>query len=154
MTEIDAREIAQCSCLRLRRLTRRITHIYDRLLEPAGLTVNQFGLLGRLYGASQRGELLAIGALAERVGMDPSTLNRSLKPLEKTGLIANTADPDDRRVRAVTITDAGKDKLHAAMPHWRQAQMLIDVSLSLDTTVALNGLLELSYQKLAQTLPG
>jgi DNA-binding MarR family transcriptional regulator len=153
MFEIDGREIAQCSCLRLRRITRRITHIYDRLLEPVGLTVNQFGLLGRLYGASQRGELLAIGILAERVGMDPTTLNRSLKPLEKAGLIASTDDPNDRRVRAVTITDAGRDKLRAAMPHWRQAQMLIDGSLGLDTTVALNGLLELSYQKLAQTLP-
>jgi DNA-binding MarR family transcriptional regulator len=154
MPEIDAREISQCSCLRLRRVTRRITHIYDRLLESAGLTVNQFGLLGRLYGAGQRGELLAIGTLAERVGMDPTTLNRSLKPLEKAGLIANCHDPDDRRVRAVTITDAGKDKLRAAMSYWRQAQTQVEASLGLDTTVALNGLLELSYHKLAQALPG
>jgi DNA-binding MarR family transcriptional regulator len=152
MPEIDVREIAQCSCLRLRRITRRITHIYDRLLEPAGLTVNQFGLLGRLYGAHQRGELLAIGALAERVGMDPTTLNRSLKPMEKAGLIANTGDPNDRRIRVVAITDAGKEKLLAALPNWREAQMRVDSTLGLDTTVALNGLLELSYQKLAQTL--
>lgn len=154
MSELDARELAQCSCLRLRRITRRITHIYDRLLEPAGLTVNQFGLLGRLYGASQRGELLAIGALAERVGMDPTTLNRSLKPLERAGLIANTSDPNDRRVRAVTITNAGKKKLLAALPKWREAQTRVDATLGLDTTVALNGLLELSYQKLAQTPRG
>ena len=154
MPEIDMREIAQCSCLRLRRVTRRVTHIYDWLLEPAGLTVNQFGLLARLYGASQRGELLAMGALAERVGMDPTTLNRSLKPLEKAGFIANASNPDDRRVRAVTITEAGKDKLRGAVPHWRKAQMQIDGSLGLDATVALNGLLELSYQKLAQTPPG
>ena len=153
MSELDARELAQCSCLRLRRITRRITHIYDRLLEPSGLTVNQFGLLGRLYGASQRGELLAIGALAERVGMDTTTLNRSLKPLERAGLIANTSDPNDRRVRAVTITNAGKKKLLAALPKWREAQTRIDATLGLDTTVALNGLLELSYQKLAKTLP-
>jgi DNA-binding MarR family transcriptional regulator len=151
--ELDVREIAQCSCLRLRRITRRITHIYDRLLEPAGLTVNQFGLLGRIYGASQRGELLAVGALAERVGMDPTTLNRGLKPLEKGGLIADTSDPNDRRVRVVTITDAGKKKLLAALPKWREAQTCIDTTLGFDTTVALNGLLELSYQKLAKTLP-
>ena len=82
MTDIDIRAIAQCSCLRLRRTTRRVTQIYDRLLEPAGLTVNQFGLLARLYGANLRREILPIGTLAERVGMDPTTLNRSLKPLE------------------------------------------------------------------------
>jgi len=154
MSDLDVREIAQCSCLRLRRMTRRITHIYDRFLEPTGLTVNQFGLLGRIYGASQRGELLAVGALAERVGMDPTTLNRSLKPLKKASLIVDTRDPRDRRVRAVTITNAGKKKLLAALPKWREAQTLVDATLGLDTTVALNGLLELSYQRLGKTLPG
>jgi hypothetical protein len=29
--EIDVREIAQCSCLRLRRISRRMTQIYDVL---------------------------------------------------------------------------------------------------------------------------
>src|SRR5262249_33096693 len=107
-----------------------------------------------IYGAGQRGELLSVGTLAERVGMDPTTLNRSLKPLEKMGLIANSSNPNDRRVRAVTITDAGTKKLVAALPKWREAQTRIDTTLGLDATVALNGLLELSYQKLAQSLPG
>src|SRR5882724_8925118 len=93
MNELDIREVAQCSCLRFRRVTRRITQIYDRLLEPAGLTVNQFGLLARLYGASLRREVLPISTLAERVGMDPTTLNRSLKPLEKAGFVTNSTDP-------------------------------------------------------------
>jgi hypothetical protein len=68
----------------------------DRLLEPAGLTVNQFGLRAWLYGARQRGEILPMGTLAERVGMSPTTLNRSLRPLEMKGFIANTVDPGDR----------------------------------------------------------
>jgi DNA-binding MarR family transcriptional regulator len=149
MTDIDIRAIAQCSCLRLRRTTRRVTQIYDRLLEPAGLTVNQFGLLARLYGARLRGEILAIGTLAERVGMDPTTLNRSLKPLGAECLVANAANPADRRVRAVLITERGVAKLEQAVPSWRQAQAQIDEALGLDASVALNGLLELSYAKLA-----
>ena len=149
MADIDIRAIAQCSCLRLRRTTRRVTQIYDRLLEPAGLTVNQFGLLARLYGARLRGEILAIGTLAERVGMDPTTLNRSLKPLEAERLVANATDPADRRVRAVLITERGVAKLEHAVPSWRQAQAQIDEALGLDASVALNGLLELSYAKLA-----
>ena len=149
MQDVDIREVAQCSCLRLRRITRRVTQIYDRLLEPARLTVNQFGLLARLYGARLRGEILPMGTLADRVGMDPTTLNRSLKPLESRGFIASTSDPGDRRVRAVLITDRGVAKLREAIPLWRKAQRQIDGALGLDTSVALNGLLELSYAKLA-----
>jgi DNA-binding MarR family transcriptional regulator len=148
-SDIDLREIVQCTCLRLRRTTRRVTQIYDRLLEPAGLTVNQFGLLARLYGAKLRRELLSIGMLADRVGMDPTTLNRSLRPLEAACFIANRTDPGDRRVRAVLITEAGVAKLGEAVPLWRNAQAQIDEALGLDTGVALNGLLELSYARLA-----
>jgi DNA-binding MarR family transcriptional regulator len=150
MSDMDIRAIAQCSCLRLRRVTRRITQIYDRHLEPAGLTVNQFGLLARLYGASLREEILAISVLAERVGMDPTTLNRSLKPLEAAGLIANGINPADQRVRTVLITEQGIAQLRAAVPLWRKAQAHIDEALGLDATVALNGLLELSYAKLSK----
>src|SRR5262249_32246548 len=100
MPDLDIREIAQCTCLRLRRTPRRVTQIYARLLEPIGMTVNQFGLLARLYGANLRRETLPISVLAERVGMDPTTLNRSLKPLEAQGLIANAADPAARQAPA------------------------------------------------------
>ena len=150
MSDIDIREIVQCTCLRLRRTTRRITQIYDRFLEPAGLTINQFGLLARLYGAGLRGETLTIGMLAERVGMDPTTLNRSLKPLAASGLVANGSNPADQRVRAVLITDDGIARLRDAVPLWRKAQAQIDNALGIDTTVALNGLLELSYARLPE----
>ena len=152
--DIDVREVAQCTCLRLRRITRRITQIYDGALEPAGLTVNQFGMLARLYGASLRSEILPIGALADRLGMDPTTLNRSLKPLEKEGFIADTSDPADKRVRAVLITDTGVEKLRRAVPLWREAQARIDAALGIDTSVALNGLLELSYAKMSTSRAG
>ena len=50
--ENDFRRIMECTCMRMRRATRRVTQLYDRALEPAGLTVNQFGLLAYLHGAS------------------------------------------------------------------------------------------------------
>src|SRR5262249_56489576 len=121
MPDLDIREIAQCTCLRLRRTTRRVTQIYDRLLEPIGMTVNQFGLLARLYGANLRRETLPISVLAERVGMDPTTLNRSLKPLKAQGLIANAADPADRRGRAGVITPHGNPQRPPAGPPRRHA---------------------------------
>lgn len=144
------REIADCTCLRVRRTTRHLTQIYDRLLAPVGLTVNQFGLLGSLYGASLDGqEWLSIGALAHLVGMHPTTLNRQLRPLKSQGLIADAAGPVDRRVRAVRITEAGRTKLREAVPLWRQAQARVQAALGVPAMLALNGLLELAAAKLA-----
>ena len=154
MKDVDIREVAQCSCLRLRRITRRVTQVYDRVLEPAGLTVSQFGLLARLYGAKARREVVAIGILAERIGMDPTTLSRSLKPLESLGLIDNAVNPEDRRRRVVRITEAGIRKLRQAVPLWCKAQRQIDDALGIDASVALNGLLELSYERLSNTNAG
>src|SRR5262249_37466964 len=56
-------------------------------MSGASSRSNQFGLLARLYGARLHQELLPLSALAERQGMDPTTLDRSLKPLEAAGLI-------------------------------------------------------------------
>jgi len=154
MMNLDIREVAGCSCLRLRRLTRRVTQVYDRLMEPAGLSVGQFGLLARLYGTKARREVVPIGTLAERMGMDPTTLNRSLKPLEYLGFIDNGVDPKDRRRRIVRITEGGITKLRQAVPLWRKAQRQIDVALGVDTSVALNDLLELCYERLAKTNAG
>jgi len=154
MKNLDIREVAGCSCLRLRRLTRRVTQVYDRLMKPAGLSVGQFGLLARLYGARARREVVPIGTLAERMGMDPTTLNRSLKPLEHLGFIDNGVDPKDRRRRIVRITEGGITKLRQAVPLWRKAQRQIDVALGVDTSVALNDLLELCYERLAKTNAG
>ena len=72
-------------------------------MAPAGLTVGQFGMLARLYGDNARREVVPIGTLAERMGMDPTTLSRSLKPF--LGLIDNAVNPKDRRRRAVNYRD-------------------------------------------------
>ena len=97
---------------------------------------------------------MPIGILAERMGMDPTTLSRSLKPLESRGVIDNAVNPEDRRRRVVRITEAGVRKLRHAVPLWRKAQRQIDDALGIDASVALNGLLELSYERLSNTNAG
>ncbi|SEB95410.1 DNA-binding transcriptional regulator, MarR family [Rhizobiales bacterium GAS191] len=140
---IDMREISGCTCLRVRRTARQLTGIYDRLLEPTGLTINQFGLLAHLHGAKEAGRpSLSMGQLAERVGMDPTTLNRSLKPLAAQRLVADMADLQDRRVRAVAITQAGRRRLADAVAPWRQAQARVESELGKQETLGLNGLLD------------
>jgi DNA-binding MarR family transcriptional regulator len=146
---IDLNEVANCTCLRARRLTRRLTQIYDAALEPVHLTANQFGVLSFLYGSTLGGrDHVSIGALAERVGKHPTTLNRDLKPLEVLGLVASVENPADRRVRAIQITSKGTTHLRKAVTFWRQAESRVRQELGPRAMVALNDMLENAAKKL------
>jgi DNA-binding MarR family transcriptional regulator len=45
-----------------------------------------------------------MGAIADRLRLDPTTLNRNLKPLHLQGLVKDATDSTDRRVRMIRIT--------------------------------------------------
>jgi DNA-binding MarR family transcriptional regulator len=145
----DISEVLGCTCLRLRKATRRVTQLYDRLLEPIGITTGQFGLLANMAGLSKTGtNALSMRALAERMGLDPTTLNRNLRPLAARGLLEVAADPTDKRVRTVHITDAGQAKLREALPYWRRAQGRLESALGTEARLALNELLDAAFARL------
>jgi DNA-binding MarR family transcriptional regulator len=148
---IDLRDVSGCTCLRARRIARQLTQAYDRALESVDLTVNQLGVLAKLYGATRGGRTgVPIGALADRLGMHPTTLNRDLKPLRAQGLIADAVDAGDRRVRAVTMTAKGRARLTKAIPVWRRAQKRLEAALGADTARALNEVLDVAATKLQE----
>lgn len=128
-----------CTCFKLRRATRRVTQIYDRHLQPTGLRITQYGLLARL-----RSRPLNMTELAERMGMDRTTLTRNLRPLERLGYVAVDAG-QDRRTRSVTITDEGRAAAAAALPHWRDAQAAVREALGDVLTDDLHGLLDRAF---------
>lgn len=141
-----------CTCSKLRRLTRRVTAVYDRELAASGLRVTQYALLsalqreagglatsppGRPRGESRRAqpEGTPMNLLAERMDMDRTTLTRNLKPLVDQGWAELVPAPHDARVRLARITPAGTAAWAAARPHWKRAQLEINRTLG-DTTVA------------------
>ena len=121
-------ECATCACFAVRRAARVITQHYDRALRPSGLRATQFTLLTML----SLGGPLPLGRVAERLGMERTTLTRNLKPLLDAGLIAVELG-DDRRVRTIFITVKGHRAAVAALPDWRRAQR--DVASQLTTGV-------------------
>jgi DNA-binding MarR family transcriptional regulator len=143
---VDIREASECSCMRLRRTTRRVTQLYDRRLAEADLTVTQFTILVWLYNR----DAPSVGRLAARIGADPTTLNRNLKPLLKRKLVRAKPDPEDRRTHAIFITNAGRAKVHAALPLWRRAQDELAAACGTEATQQLNELLDASYGKLEE----
>lgn len=141
---------AGCTCAKLRRLTRRITGIYDRALAPAGLRVTQYSLLASLRKA--RGEV-TVSSLAESQDMDRTSLTRMLKPLADAGWLALRASPDDARVRLVSITPEGDRHWLEARVHWRRAQDEVRATMGAEAHGALHALLDDAVPRFRPTPP-
>jgi DNA-binding MarR family transcriptional regulator len=74
----------------------------------------------------QRLDKPSISTLAEAMGLDRSTLGRNLRVLEGEGLLT-LVEGEDMRNRIVMLTEAGTERLKAALPAWEAAQQrLID----------------------------
>lgn len=119
---IPVSEIASCTCFQLRHLTRKASTLYDEALRPLRLTSAQFSLLAVIDSSSEPGKGLTIGALARRAGLDATTLNRNLKPLESAGYVMTSQSTLDRRRRLVVLSDDGRAILDQAAPLWKSAQ--------------------------------
>ena len=114
----DARAATRtCAGLNSRLAARRITRFLEERMEQTGLSLAQFGLMTHIAAAGDD----TIGALAERAGLDQSTLSRNLRGLERDGLAEIAAVEQDLRRRAVWLTEAGARRLEAALPAWRRA---------------------------------
>jgi DNA-binding MarR family transcriptional regulator len=106
-----------CACATLRRAARVVTQMYDEQLREVGLRITQFTILQAL---SELGEITQ-GRLGDALAIDSTTLSRTLRLLEKEGLILSTAG-SDRRERYWQLTREGKRKLALARPLWKGAQ--------------------------------
>lgn len=109
-----------CTCARLRKLTRRLTRIYDAHLVAQAIKVTQFSLLAN---AARREHTLS--EFAAELEMDRSTLSRNLAPLAAQGWVDISIGADPRS-RSISITAAGRRKLKAALPLWRKAQCEVE----------------------------
>lgn len=118
--------VEACPGWNSRLAARRITQFLDRAVANCGLTVAQLGLMAQIAVAADD----TLGALARRTGLDQSTLSRTLRTLEREGLIEIAAVETDLRRRAVWLTETGARRLEAAIPVWRKAQAGLALRLS------------------------
>jgi DNA-binding MarR family transcriptional regulator len=135
---------AVCTAAKVRRLARRVTQIYDEALSSFGLTIGQFGVLNSLG----RRNSIGVGALAEQLGSDASTVSRLLKPLESAGLIVIGPDLADRRAKAIRLTDAGYEARRAAAAGWTAAQAQMATALGDGRLAALRFIVDDSHAHL------
>jgi DNA-binding MarR family transcriptional regulator len=110
-------ETTQCACFNMRKATRHLTKFYDAKLSAAGMRSTQFSLLVHIAAIND----ISISVLADRMVMERTTLTRNLKPLEKAGYV-RVQQGADKRMRTISLTDAGMRKLAEAVPYWIEAQ--------------------------------
>lgn len=124
----------ECSFLRLRKLARRVTQIYDHALAPSGLSTSQFSMLAHIWFFKNP----TVSQLGEQLVMDPSTVTRNLRPLADKGWITLAVSEADRRQREARLTEAGLEMLRGAVPHWMTAQERVNAQLGGEEATALH----------------
>lgn len=113
-------DLGACACSQLRRTARVASAVYDRFLAPVGLTVTQYAILVNVG----RADRIRRTDLAQRLGMERTTLTRNLRPLERKKLIKTMAG-EDRRERLIQLTTTGLKRLAESHPLWEDAQRYV-----------------------------
>ncbi|MDJ0623710.1 MAG: MarR family winged helix-turn-helix transcriptional regulator [Desulfocapsaceae bacterium] len=134
-------KLQECACAALRQSSRTITKHYEAKLKTVGLTSAQFNIMAVLINLGP----MPVSRLAAAIGQDRTGLTRNLAIMEKNGFVQFQPGAD-QRVKEVSLTQHGTNKLDAAIPLWEDAQNSIarhigdleiihDVARKLKTTI-------------------
>ncbi len=110
-----------CACASLRRAARLVTQLYSQemLIEPT-----QFALLSALRYHPHAGRV----AIGRTLGLDKTTMSRSLQLMRNNGWIEVDATGDGRE-RNYRLTPSGKRVLAKTEPGWKRAQAKLNTAL-------------------------
>ncbi len=104
----------------------RINRQIEGVIAPHGFTIRQYGLLVLLQAEGPQAQIV----LSQRVGLDRTSVMRTVDMLEARGLLQRDPDPGDRRKHRVVLTDAGGELLSRTLPEVRQAERNVVAELS------------------------
>jgi DNA-binding MarR family transcriptional regulator len=126
-----------CTNLKLRQLDRVVTRHYDAYVAATGLRNTQYSLLSHvvLMGPIRPTDL------AQRMGLDASTLTRNLQPLVARGWLRQ-GPGEDARSRLVEASAEGRLKRLEAQRAWKQAQLALNERLGAKRVAALHALID------------
>lgn len=120
--------------------------MYDEELRRLGLKSTQLTVLQALGASGATTQ----ARLAERLGMDSTTLSRNVKVLEGNGWIRGT-EGTDRRERHLALTEVGRDLLRKADKPWNRVQERLQEALGPGPWEALFTLSEAVTQATSRT---
>ena len=96
------------------RLAGELTSLLRSMKELHGQVVAEAPVRCEVAGAVVLSRLDILGpvrltVLAHELGLDPSSVSRSVAALEREGLVRKDPDPSDQRAQQLVLTPAGKD---------------------------------------------
>ena len=106
-----------CTCGELRKAARAITLLYDNAFKSTGLLSTQFNVLQVICNIDS----IRISDLANKLGMDRTTLTRNLSVLERQGFI-EISQGKDQRTRIVAATQKGRSAVSKTILLWNEVQ--------------------------------
>ncbi len=136
------KKLQTCACFRMRAASRKLTRDYDEVLRPVGLKVTQFTVLAIISGTKPQ----SISSMADTLSMERTSLVRTLKLLEKKGIIKLGAE-GYRRERVISLTSKGESLFNEAIPLWERAQSRFESQLG-------EGVWQSLWQRIAQLATG
>jgi DNA-binding MarR family transcriptional regulator len=86
-------------------------------MRPTGLRATQFTILQALFIAGE----IRQRDLGHVLGMDSTTLTRSLEIMAREGWISSR-EGKDRRERWLSLAPSGSNQFKSALPYWEKAQ--------------------------------
>src|SRR6266566_9859533 len=88
---------------------RKVMGVGFKHAHQQGFSTTQFMVMGLIERCQTTdGEPCTISGIASRLGIDPTTVVRTVDSLEKRGLVERRRDKQDRRQVFVELTDAGR----------------------------------------------
>ena len=148
MITLLAPTLGPCACSQVRRFARKLSSLYDALLSPEDLTITQYSLLADVERAGQ----LSHAVLAEKVGMERTTLTRNLRPLTRAKWVT-AGTGKDRRQHLLQLTAAGRRKLVRSLPLWEEAQGQFLSQIGTESLQELRTLLTSSESAITKAFP-
>lgn len=91
-------------CFSLYATSMAINRTYKPLLDQLGITYPQYLVLSALWEEDGR----AVGAIAERLSLESSTITPLVKRLEAASLVTRARRADDERRVLVSLTESGR----------------------------------------------
>ncbi|MEN0615769.1 MarR family transcriptional regulator [Klebsiella indica] len=113
--------------MRMAMVVRQWRAIIDAAITDTGLTQSSWTVLMQLH---QLGDNVSVSELAEVQGIELPPLMRTLTQLENQGYLVRSTSPYDKRIRLLTLTEAGRSRL-----------------------VELNRVIEIYQHRVTRTLP-
>lgn len=111
----------------------------ERYRAEFGLTIPEWRVLAHLAQSDQ----VSVREVQARVDMDKSKISRAAARLEASGLIEKRANPEDRRLLDMRLTDAGRTLFARIVPIANAYQTEILAQLAAEAPAFRTALLRL-----------